>query len=196
MAHVFENSLGYEQSKFSEQDKFYTNQLKAVTIKRFDFDNPEEKEFQKNDIDLMLVFDDGREPIFVSEKSRKAKYNDILLEAYSKYPNEFGWVKKCRAHYMAYFMDGKVYWIREKTLKEFCAKYLREVIDPKDFDLRHLGKKSTSVPKLAKINGKTEKLWFVQAYNKSGDAEWFTESITIPVDCLKRCGVEIKEFKL
>ena len=67
-AHIFENSLDYEQSQFVEQDKFYKEQLNAATIKRFDFNDPEEKEFQKEDIDLQLTFDDGRDSIYVSEK--------------------------------------------------------------------------------------------------------------------------------
>lgn len=195
-AHIFENSLNYEQSQFVEQDKFYKEQLNAAMIKRFDFNDPEEKEFQKEDIDLQLTFDDGRDSIYVSEKHRKAKYNDILLETYSKYPHEFGWLKKCRADYLAYFMNDKVYWIKERTLKEFCINNLKGKITSKDFDLTYLGKKSTSVSKTINIQGKMEKLWLIQAYNRSGGSEWFTESMAIPIDCLKRCGVEIEEYKL
>lgn len=196
--HDFSTSLSYEQSKFSLQDKFYTEKLGAKAITRACFDNEQGKKLQRMDVDVQFVYE-GR-VVNVSEKNRKKDFGDLLLEFYSKFPSTPGWMNNSNADYLAYFVPGKVYWINKRELEVFYNDVLKPVV-PDSFFAQLMSqnpKESKKVDRFVDINGRKEKITVAQAYNKphDSDADWYTESICVSFSCLKQAGVHVNEFSL
>jgi len=73
---------------------------------------PQDKERQIAGIDVILNFNDHREPIFIDEKIRREDYGDILLEEYSNYEKKTkGWLEEnLRTHFISYI------WINEQKM--------------------------------------------------------------------------------
>lgn len=196
ISHNFIKSLSYERSKFKEQDKFYQEQLGATDIKRIDYDTEKGKELQEQDIDVILTVD-GK-AIAVSEKNRKGDYGDLLMKFYSKFPNIPGWMETSQADYIAYFVPGKVYWINNNELKSFYKDTLKNVVENDWFD--NLKKQnpynSTRETKTVNLNGEKEEITLTHAYNKTKGACWYTESVCVKYDCLKKHNVTITTYPL
>ena len=196
--HDFSTSLSYEQSKFSVQDRFYTERLGAKAISRADFSNDVGKNLQRKDVDVQFVYQ-GRQ-INVSEKNRTKDYGDLLLEVYSKFPDTPGWMDKSDADFLAYFVPRKVYWINKRELEHFYHKIL-DIVNPDTMFAQmksRYPRNSRRDGRIFVINGRQEKVGFMQAYNHpiNSNDEWYTESISISFNCLKRAGVHIEEFAL
>lgn len=198
MAHDFNISLEYEQSKFQVQDEFYIKELGATCLQRAAFETEDGKKLQKQDVDIQFTV--GGKRINVSEKNRKCDYGDLLLEIYSKYPNTLGWMNNSNADFLAYFVPGKVYWINKRELEDFYNKFLANQIPDSVFGdmVNNSPRRSCRKECKIKINGNIWKVVLTQAYNRleSSDVEWYTESICVSFAVLREGGVTIKEYKI
>ena len=196
--HDFSTSLDYEHSNFPVQDMFYTDQLGAKVISRADYEDEIGRELQRKDVDVQFVYN-GR-LINVSEKNRTSDYNDLLLEFYSMFPHKRGWMDNSEADYLAYFVPHKVYWIDKRQLEVFYHEILKRLISDKIFQyaMTNFPRKSILIPNTIVINGQSVNAPVSQAYNhpKDSQTEWYTESVCIPFDCIRRAGVSVQVFVL
>lgn len=197
-SHDFSTSLRYEQSKFPVQDKFYTEQLGAKVISRADFKDAIGRELQRKDIDVQFVYN-GR-LINVSEKNRQVDYGDLLFEFYSKFPHTRGWMDNSDADYLAYFVPHRVYWIDKRQLEEFYHKELKKQVSDSVFNyaMTHFPRRSWRLGTKLRINGQWVNASVLQAYNHpwGSEDEWYTESISIPYDCIRRAGISVQTFDI
>ena len=107
----FFKSLEYEQSMYSKADSFYKKMIQNIwfaeyqndqifiSIKRWDFNTPEGKIKQLDDIDVTIDIEVNNRIYHydISEKFRRDDYLDMFVELYSKYPNVEGWGVKSKA---------------------------------------------------------------------------------------------------
>lgn len=196
--HDFSRSLNYEHSKFPVQDKFYTETLGARKIVRIGFEDSESQLLQRLDVDVQFEY--NGKIINVSEKNRKRDFGDLLLEFYSKFPHTRGWMNNSNAHYLAYFVPGKVYWINKVELVNFYKNHLEKSVPESYFEelVNKFPRRSVQQQKQIFLNGRTETITVIQAYNHPYNSydSWYTESVSVTYNCLKRAGVNIQEFSL
>ncbi len=196
--HDFSTSLCYEQSLFPVQDKFYTEQLGAKAISRADYEDEIGRELQRKDVDVQFVY--NGKLINVSEKNRTADYKDLLLEFYSMFPHKRGWMDNSDADYLAYFVPHKVYWIDKRQLEFFYHEILKRLVSDDIFQnaMTSFPRRSLSIPNRIVIDGQYVNAPVLQAYNhpKDSQTEWYTESISIPFNCIRSAGVTVQVFNL
>lgn len=197
MPHHFTLSSDFEKNWQPIADSFYKSKYKDCVIKRYDSDSKEDLEFQKKDIDLTLILEDRS--IHISEKFRKEDYGDLLIEIYSKYPSQQGWMGNSKADYLAYYAKDTVYIIEKHGLirwfeEENFVTNLSARIE--DFHKKHINSSARS-----KMEWETKKenriqLDLIQAYNQFGSDHWHTLSIAIAWTDLKKEGLSFKKYKL
>lgn len=177
--HSYKNSLAYEKKQTQFADAFYLSEkFKAKKVSRINGENKKALALQKADVDVIIRLWNNTE-VKVSEKYRKYDYDDVLVEMYSKYPIEKGWINKSIADRMAYFMRDKMYWIDEHALRAFCIDELfpaisNEAID--DLILQNFVKQKM----MLKLDEQRFNTYLIQAENTEGNACWNTISLSIP----------------
>lgn len=184
-------SLEYEKSCFKRQDEFYIR--KGVTgIKRFDYDNPGEKDVQRKDIDLVLTSKTGR-TVSVSEKNRPTNYGDLLFEIWSVYEQgKPGWSLTGESDWTFYFVESLrnpyVGLFKTCDLHKFIQENkILEQITPEIWDEFH--KESKCIKDiLIKIKGFSSpvRCSLIKAYNKG----YTTLSLSVPYSVLDGYGLE------
>lgn len=200
MTHDFDSDLRFEQSKFAVQNSFYQRLYGSdIRIERADYDTISGRNLQRKDIDLIIHLPNGS-TISVSEKHRKAFYGDILVEFYSKFPNTLGWMDNSEADIMTYFIPGKVVVIDKKELVNFYKRTLKQL--PFDNTFKQLiannPRRSAKETLYIIINGSREKVTIIQAYNHPHGSydSWYTESVAISLNVLRKNDVTCKEYHL
>lgn len=142
----FFKSLEYEQSMYSKADSFYKKLIQNIwfaeykndqifiSIKRWDFNTPEGKIKQLDDIDVTIDIEVNNRIYHydISEKFRRDDYLDMFVELYSKYPNVEGWGVKSKANVIFYHTPNYLYIIDTNQLKE-VAKNIMKIV-PKVVD--------------------------------------------------------------
>jgi len=181
--HDINDSLEREVQGQPRNDRFYSEVLNATNINRIGYESPEERELQRQDIDLIATI--GGTEISISEKDRDVDYNDLLIEFYSVYPTTRGWMDNSEAQMMAYFLPTRVIWINKLQLIDFYNNELRNLpVDGYFNELRrtHRTRSSASI----EILGRNEHIDFIAAYNP----DYITMSIAVSFDLLRRAGVD------
>ena len=191
--YYFNNSLAYEQSRIPMQDKFYREVLGATDIKRFHFNNLDERDIQRQDIDLQFVLD-GK-VVSISEKHRTKDWGDMFVEMYSKYPYTLGWMHHCNANYFAYFVPNKVYWIDAQALKDFYLTSVRPNISENDIARVMSGKESRQKATV-NLGNNSYSLFLVKVPTKDGRDKWEGLGVCLPFSLLKQFKIPIKEFQI
>ncbi len=114
----FSDSLHHEREQASKADIFYRERLKVSNIIRFNSDSETDLEMQLKDVDVLLTH--NKTTYRVSEKFRNVDYRDLYFEVYSKYPKTQGWLHAGSPNAILYFTPSAVYWIKHKSLWDFC----------------------------------------------------------------------------
>lgn len=192
MLHNFKNSLQHEREQTCKADQFYKETLKATKIKRFNSDSEEDMLMQRQDVDLLITFNNITYRI--SEKFRDKDYGDMYIEVFSKYPNKMGWLHTGSPNAILYFCPQCVYWITHKSLKEFCFDKLFDAI-PADWYHDLFQSDKTIVSKSSILDGTKIKLNLIQSHNKDGKV-WETIGISLSFTVLEKFGVKLKKFEL
>jgi UDP-N-acetylenolpyruvoylglucosamine reductase len=89
----------------------YKNDQIFISIKRWDFNTPEGKIKQLDDIDVTIDIEVNNRIYHydISEKFRRDDYLDMFVELYSKYPNVEGWGVKSKANVIFYHTPNYLY---------------------------------------------------------------------------------------
>jgi hypothetical protein len=193
MEHLLVKSLEYEKSCFSKQDEFY-KRIGVSNITRFDYDNPEEKELQRKDIDLELTFKTGK-VVSVSEKNRPTNYGDLLFEIWSVYEQgKPGWSVTGESDLTFYFVNSLetpyVGIFNTKSLHAFIKDNdILTQITPEVWDGLHNDSKCILDIGL-RIRGLETpvKCSLIKAHNKGYD----TMSLSVPYSVLDRYGLKYR----
>lgn len=94
----FDESLKVEKRGQPAADDFYKKCLGATDIKRYDYNNPEDRFFQNHDIDCIIQMEPKSLDMFwlnVSEKFRQSETGDMCIELWSNFENKKpGWAIK------------------------------------------------------------------------------------------------------
>jgi len=92
---TFKDSLGIEKSLQPEADNFYKKNLAAVTIIRYDWNDPVGREYQNNDIDCSIeCYAPGIDSFWlnISEKFRQHDWGDMCIELWNDFDKKkLGW---------------------------------------------------------------------------------------------------------
>lgn len=201
MPHDINKDLRREDLHKRIYDAFYQKNLNAKVLSRTDYDTPEGKSLQQQDVDAILSMPDNRE-IKVSEKDRTKDYGDMLIEMYSIFPDTPGWMEDSEADYIAYFIINEdiieqVYWINAHQLKDFYNSQLKSIeLLSNEFRVLKSNFKMRSTRKNIFIPNLGIEATLIQAYNKpcGSDTDWYTESISIKYSDLQKFGIEIKKL--
>lgn len=190
--HYFDDSLASEQEQFAKADQFYNNFYRPNSIKRYKFENEEEKSFQQSDIDLTLSFDNSK--IDISEKFRLQYYNDLLLEIYSAYDSKPGWAFDSKANELFYFIipKNKVIIIKDmQAIVKFFNSTLYPSIPKSVFsDIMKING-SGKLPGSVRLNNKKiYQVMFVKAHNIQ-NTPYDTISIAIPFSMLSDNNIKL-----
>lgn len=141
MNNDFFKSLEYEQSMYSKADSLYKKLIQNIwfaeyqndqifiSIKRWDFNTPEGKIKQLDDIDVTIDIEVNNRIYHynISEKFRRDDYPDMFVELYSKYPNVEGWGVKSKADVIFYHTPNYLYIIDTNQLKEVAKNIMKSV---------------------------------------------------------------------
>lgn len=195
MEHLLVESLEYEKSCFSKQDEFY-KRIGVSNIIRFDYDNPEEKELQRKDIDLELTFKTGK-VVSVSEKNRPTNYGDLLFEIWSMYEQgKPGWSVTGESDLTFYFVNSLV----NPYVGIFNTKSLHAFIKDNDVLTQNTPEAWDGLHRDSKCI-KDVSLWIkgfetpvkcslIKAHNKGYD----TMSLSVPYSVLDRYGLKYRLY--
>lgn len=90
----FNNALELEKRGIPIADKFYREGMKALTIRRYDYNDPNQRIYQQHDIDCSIELDCVIDLIWlnVSEKFRTGDWGDMCIELWSDFERKVpGW---------------------------------------------------------------------------------------------------------
>lgn len=183
------------ETNYNRADMFYKNVLKAEIVKRYSYNNEEDKEFLKKDISLTIKMNDKETTI--SEKLRDLDWNDIYVEIFKKYPDEAGWIKATEAEYLGYFFPGRVFWAKMEPIKTICYDIISKAIESGIYKelLYMYPKNSGRLSKTFKINTKTYSFNFIQTYHEEGDNFYYSIGISLPFVLLMDFRIYYKIYK-
>lgn len=185
--HSFRESLRYERDSAARADRFYRACLHATEVERYNRDTSEDLEMQHRDIDVRIRVDGV--DLFVSEKFRKHRWNDLLIELYSKYPTVRGWTETGSADLLVYFLPDKVLLFREADVRAFYDK-LVAVIPEAALD-RFCAQAAERRSKLLRIClAKPCTVRLLAALNDG----YITLSVAVPFDVLRENGVKWGDY--
>ena len=183
------------EANYNRANMFYKNVLKAEIVKRYSYDNKEDKEFLKRDISLTIKMNDKETTI--SEKLRDQDWNDIYVEIFRKYPHEDGWIKVTEAEYLGYFFPGRVFWAKMEPIVVLCQDIISKAIGSGIYKelLYMYPKNSGRLSKTFKINTKTYSFNFIQTYHEEGDNSYYSIGISLPFVLLMDFRIYYKIYK-
>lgn len=187
--HAFSDSLRSEQRKQAQADRFYLEKMGAKNIVRYSSGNEEDMQFQRKDIDVSFELNGRR--IMVSEKFRSHDYGDLYLECYSMYPDTTGWMHHSEADFLACFFPERVIWLNKKKLVEFFQSRVWPAIPGAWFAKinRELHGRSGQQKQQLDFSGKTREFTLIQAFNRSGNDQWHTIGIGLPMEMLEEFNI-------
>ncbi len=154
-----QNSLYIVSQNKQEADIFYTSELKASAIKRFDTNSIENMEMRNQNVDLLITLDD--KTYKVAENFSKDESENLYVEIYKAYPKTMGWVYTGSPDLIFYFTPRNVYSVEYKSLSAFCINTLIPLI-PKMWYRHFKNSKKSPVYKMIKCNDDTFRIKLVQ----------------------------------
>ena len=194
----FNQSIEIEKQCQPIADGFYRGIMPGVDIKRYDYNNPQEKTYQTHDIDCLLTptaLGIGTYNLFVSEKFRLSSWGDMLIELWSDFDGEkIGWSSygdnKLDPDVYMYFTPNSIYEIwNHQEFKELINK-LHASIDRdkiKDIIEDYQGYDYTTM-----IDFEGTKIKFIKKYSYMDGRRWFGIAVCISwEDLIERFGVDI-----
>lgn len=204
----FQDKLDYEKDCQQMADKFYTDHMHAISIERYDWNDPEGRQMQKRDADCKIVVksdvneNDFLHPIVISEKFRTIDWGDMWIELYSRYPSVKGWALESQGvDLIAYFIDGimsggdynYVYLVNAKRIKELAEDIIKQ------FDYANVIKQQ--LEKVGKyeakyfFNGKEYDVLFRTSLTQRPTYSYKGVGVCIKWNDLKEMGVSIIKHK-
>ena len=200
----FQNKLDYEKGCQQMADVFYKEHMNAISIERYDWDDPEGRRMQKRDADCKIVVksdvneNDFLHPIVISEKFRSMDWGDMWIELYSRYPSVKGWALESQGvDLIAYFIDGLsagidkniVYLVNAKRIKEFAENIVKQFDNAVDIkiELEKTGKYNAKYD----YNGKQYDVIFRKVKTQRPTYSYDGVGVCIKWNDLKEMGVNI-----
>lgn len=191
----FTHCLAYEKSQQQKADKFYKSRG-AIDIDRMEYDDVRfGRSKQLNDIDCIVKFYNESQPVPISEKFRRKKYDDALFEIFSDVENrKAGWMIQSQAQRLCYFMgDHDVYEFNDlETIREICKEFLNQ---RSEGDIKRISSNTRSEFTFTYKNCKyTIPVLSVTSTGEHGN--WRGACLVISFDLMKDLGITFKHYSI
>ena len=192
---VFARCLAYEKAQHQKADRFYKSRG-ALDIDRMEYDDVRfGRPKQLDDIDCVVKFYNESQPVSISEKFRRKKYDDVLFEIFSDVvERKPGWMIRSQAQRLCYFMDDHdVYEFDDlETIREICREFLsqRSEIDIKKIS-SNIWSEFTFIYKNCEY---TIPVLSVTSTGKHGG--WSGACLVISFDLMKDLGIKFRHYSI
>lgn len=187
--------LAYERSQQPKADKFYKSRG-AIDIDRMEYDDVHfGRPKQLNDIDCIVTFHNESQPVPISEKFRRKRYDDALFEIFSDIKErKAGWMIHSQAQRLCYFMgDHDVYEFNDlETIREICKEFLNQ---RSERDIKRISSNKWS--KFTFIYKNHEYIIPVLSITSTGEhGNWRGACLVISFDLMKDLGITFKHYSI
>lgn len=191
----FTRCLAYEKTQQQKADKFYKSRG-AIDIDRMEYDDVSfGRSKQLNDIDCIVTFHNESQPVPISEKFRRKKYDDALFEIFSDIKErKAGWMIQSQAQRLCYFMgDHDVYEFNDlETIREICKEFLNQLSER---DIKRISSNNWSEFTFTYKNCEyTIPVLSVTSSGKHGS--WDGACLVISFDLMKDLGITFKHYSI
>lgn len=191
----FARCLAYEKSQQQKADRFYKSQG-ALDIDRMEYDDVRfGRPKQLDDIDCVVKFYNESQPVSISEKFRRKKYDDALFEIFSDIKERKpGWMIRSQAQRLCYFMgDHDVYEFDDlETIREICKEFLNQ---RSERDIKRISSNNWSEFTFIYKNCEyTIPVLSVASTGKHGS--WDGACLVISFDLMKDLGIKFKHYTI
>ena len=195
----FQKALEYEQLMIPRADEAYKNLFSRhdheLVITRYDYNDPEGREMQKNGADLKLTLKDkygNSGNLTISEKFRSSDWGDMFVELYSQYPRVQGWgVTSQGIDFIAYFTPKKLYFVNYGDLLNVAS----DIIFTHSIGMHQEISDSILEHNINDYKSIVE-LKVIPTYTDSNKPAWKGVGVGITWETLKAWGVKYLEFDL
>lgn len=192
---VFARCLAYEKTQHQKADRFYKSQG-ALDIDRMEYDNVRfGRPKQLDDIDCVVKFYNESQPVPISEKFRRKKYDDVLFEIFSDVvERKPGWMIRSQAQRLCYFMeDHDVYEFNDlETIREICREFLSQ---RSENDIKKISSNTWSEFTFIYKNCEyTIPVLSVTSTGKHGG--WSGACLVISFDLMKSLGIKFRHYSI
>lgn len=197
----FQDKLNYEHSQQPMADVFYKEHMGAISIERYDYNDPNGRIKQQHDIDCTITIKDEQDNVYdinISEKFRSIDWGDMWIELYSRYPSVRGWALAFEGvDLIAYFINGLdagidkniVYLVNAKRIKEIAENIVKQFDNAVDIkiELEKTGKYNAKYD----YNGKQYDVIFRKVKTQRPTYSYDGVGVCIKWNDLKEMGVNI-----
>lgn len=192
---VFARCLAYEKSQHQKADKFYKSKG-ALEIERMEYDSTRfGRSKQLDDIDCVVRFYNEPQPIPISEKFRRNKYEDILFEIFSDVQyRKPGWMIKSQAQRLCYFMgDHDVYEFDDlETIRKICKEFLNQRTEE---EIKRITSTTWSTFTF-KYQSNTYVLSVLSVASTGKHGKWRGACLVIPLELMKDLGIRYRHYSI
>ena len=187
---TMQEALKIEKELQPEADKFYKEYIGVNQIKRYDWNDPLQRQWQKNDVDCSIEFYAPTIGLFwvnVSEKFRTWDWGDMCIELYSDFDKKkIGWGLGRKdlipGPDMYLYITPENYY--EVWSNEWFVRMMDEISKELTWDKINSIIDRNSYNKSYKVTVDGVDMTLVQAYTTYPDRQYFGISISIPWDIL------------
>ena len=192
---VFARCLAYEKTQHQKADRFYKSRG-ALDIDRMEYDDVRfGRPKQLDDIDCVVKFYNEFQPVSISEKFRRKKYDDVLFEIFSDVvERKPGWMIQSQAQRLCYFMeDHDVYEFDDlETIREICREFLSQ---RSENDIKKINSNTWSEFTFIYKNCEyTIPVLSVTSTGKHGG--WSGACLVISFDLMKDLGIKFRHYSI
>lgn len=192
---VFARCLAYEKAQHQKADRFYKSRG-ALDIDRMEYDDVRfGRPKQLDDIDCVVKFYNESQPVPISEKFRRKKYDDVLFEIFSDVvERKPGWMIRSQAQRLCYFMDDHdVYEFDDlETIREICREFLSQ---RSENDIKKISSNTWSEFTFIYKNCEyTIPVLSVTSTGKHGG--WSGACLVISFDLMKDLGIKFRHYSI
>lgn len=192
---VFARCLAYEKAQHQKADRFYKSRG-ALDIDRMEYDDVRfGRPKQLDDIDCVVKFYNESQPVSISEKFRRKKYDDVLFEIFSDVAERKpGWMVRSQAQRLCYFMeDHDVYEFDDlETIREICREFLSQ---RSENDIKKISSNTWSEFTFIYKNCEyTIPVLSVTSTGKHGG--WSGACLVISFDLMKDLGIKFRRYSI
>lgn len=209
----FDRSLSIEKECQPFAGDFYSETMKNVKIKRYDYNNPEEKVYQTHDIDCKLTPyapGIGEFDLYVSEKFRLNDWGDMFIELWSDFEGKkLGWAdvsddNNLKPDVYMYFTPVSIYEIWNHIDFRKLINKLHEVIDrdkikyilKTDNDLKTTEVTTGNCPYTKDIDFEGTKIKLIKTHSYRDGRGWNGIGVCIDwKDLIEKFGVPVVKWQ-
>lgn len=192
---VFARCLAYEKAQQQKADKFYRSRG-AIDIDRMEYDDVHlGRPKQLNDIDCIVTFHNESQPVPISEKFRRKKYDDMLFEIFSDVEKRKpGWMIQSQAQRLCCFMgDHDVYEFNDlETIREVCKEFLNQLSE-RDIIRIHA---STWNEFSFTYKNRKYNIPILSVTSTGEHGSWSGACLVISFDLMKDLGITFKHYSI